>query len=291
MSTEKRMSNWLEQWQQLTKASLSIKDKQLFKEELARFLGHHSTIQTAILLGAQSDSTGSAFLSGYQSALRCIKVPLAANQWAALVVSEKGIKNPKQMKSRLRADKGKLLIDGEKSYAMLLGQGLDQLIVIVKDEQEQLVSLLLDANQNAIEVVESSVTKYFPDIPHASLRFNQLAVADSDILSSNAHHEINKPFRYWEDMHVSVALLSWAAKRVDDAAVLLEHIDDLEQSFQSSPDYYQLEIIEKIDQTLELIDRASEYFDSVDKDAWMRDRDMFLFGKNIRSLISSRLKQ
>ena len=284
------MSNWLALWQELKTASLSIKDQQFFKKELAKCLNEYSTIQTAILLGAQSDSTGCAFLSGYQSALRCINAPLSDDQLAALVVSEKGIKNPKQMKSQLVLENGKLLVRGEKSYAMLLGQGLDQLVVIVKDEQEQLVSLLLDANQKAIEVVESSVTKYFPDIPHASLRFNQLEVSDESILSSNSHHEVNKPFRYWEDMHVSVALLSWAAKCVSDPSALLEHIATLEQSFKSSPDYYQLEIIEQIDCTLGLMDSASSDFRSSDKEAWLRDRDMFLFGKNIRAMVVQRLK-
>src|SRR5690606_26242148 len=80
---------------------LSLAQWQPLRAALATSLQSLSTPQLCWQLGQQCESPGTAFFVGYQAAMRCLDPALPATMVAAFCISERGVRNPWQMHSRL----------------------------------------------------------------------------------------------------------------------------------------------------------------------------------------------
>lgn len=279
-------------------SSLSVNNLNQVKQQLALRLQQFDSLTSAAYLALQADSSSSAFLFGYQCAIRCLHPDCPPNVLAAFAVSEAGVKKPRDMQCRLIKDERGYYCQGEKNYAMLLGQGLERLYVIAQQEdlagKDKLVCFYLPVDNSAeksLEIVEKPQAKFFSELVHNAVKFNHTIIDEAHILVLDGHLQANKPFRYWEDIHVSVALLAWACRRVNTPQLLIEHMVLLASEFEQSPDYYRLAGLSLVNQCLELLDQASEEFNQQDLECWQRDRAMLLFGQQLRVMIGKKLMQ
>lgn len=279
--------------QKLTAPAFEFITPDLWRPMLAANLAEHDSLQAAFCSGLQAATPGMAFLFGYQSAIRCLHKDCPADQLAALVVSEKGVKSPKDFKASVLDTESGLLLSGDKSHAMLVPDLLDTMYVVAK-QAGKLVGVRLDnvaarmmATNSGIEIIKSVQSPFVQDIPHASVRFTELPVAH--LMVSDGHGRWNKPFRYWEDMHVAAAMLAWMYRWAGASEDLLGSYKQLQQQLQSSPAYYQAESFELLDLVLQQLDQQANALPEKKMALWQQDRLLLQMGAKIRQQVKSRL--
>lgn len=259
---------------------LSLAQWQPLRAALATALQSLPTPQLCWQLGQQCDSPGTAFFVGYQAAMRCLDPALPATMVAAFCISERGVRNPWQMHSRLnRAD---YHLTGNKSYAMLAGSGLDRVYVVARLDDD-LVAVVLNAD--AVDILPGAPQPFLPDLPHGAIHFDR-TISAGDIFCTDAHARLNKPFRCWEDVHAGLALAGWLQQfvPVDGQAV-----NALMQAFQEHPQGYDLRLLDAVEQLLRLMDSAAQQLPDDVRMIWQRDSVLLRFAQPVRDAIRQKL--
>lgn len=255
-----------------------------------------SLLHSAFFLGAQSATPGMAFLSGYQAALRCLD-PLCPNdQFAAFCVSEKGIKKPWDMKTQLHRNASYWRLNGGKGFVMLLPNTIDRLYVVAKREDGSLSCVQFPADTVGLSVTESLNAPFIKDIPHAGVLFDQVIIQDDQILTTDAHQQANKPFRYWEDVHVAMSMAGWMLRQLSESSgfeaiktLMMDKFCQLIEKFEECPDYYSLEGLDILDDCHQLMDLNSKNVTAKALEAWQTDRLLLQMGFKIRQQIRLKL--
>jgi hypothetical protein len=173
---------------------------------------HPDTVQQAIVGGFVADRLGWAFASGYQAALRALFPDAPADRICALCVTEADGNSPKAIKSSLRRDGGWQL-NGAKRWTTLGPDGA-LFFVAARDEaasRERPAIRLVKVPSGAagLKVENMPATRFVPEVPHARLQFENLAIGDGDILPGDGYDLYVKPFRTVEDIHVQAAVLAY----------------------------------------------------------------------------------
>src|SRR6185436_3999706 len=173
---------------------------------------HVDPIHQAIIGGFVADRVGWAFASGYQAALRALFPDAPADRICALCVTEADGNSPKAIKSSLRRDGGWQL-NGAKRWTTLGPDGA-LFFVAARDEaasRERPAIRLVKVPSGApgLKVENMPATRFVPEVPHARLQFENLAIGDSDILPGDGYDLYVKPFRTVEDIHVQAAVLAY----------------------------------------------------------------------------------
>jgi len=173
---------------------------------------HPDTVQQAIVGGFVADRLGWAFASGYQAALRALFPDAPADRICALCVTEADGNSPKAIKSSLRRDGGWQL-NGAKRWTTLGPDGA-LFFVAARDEaasKERPAIRLVKVPSGApgLKVENMPATRFVPEVPHARLQFENLAIGDGDILPGDGYDLYVKPFRTVEDIHVQAAVLAY----------------------------------------------------------------------------------
>ncbi len=250
----------------------------------------------AIFLGAQADSPGMAFLSGYQNAIRCLDKNCPANELAAFCVSEKGVKKPWDMMTSIVATGDGYRLSGQKGYVMLMPDELDRLYVIAKSENEQLVCAFLNSASKGLTVTEALKAPFVEDIPHTGVGFNQVHIAEAQLLKIDGHKEANKPFRYWEDIHVSLSMMAWMlreglnnGKSLQDFEDLTRLMCQLNEKFEEQPDYYSAESFPLLDECQDVLENHSKNLSQTSQNAWKKDRLLLQMGQKIRHFVRAKI--
>jgi acyl-CoA dehydrogenase len=176
---------------------------------LARAQETPATMVQAILGGYFADRVGWAFASAYQAALRALVPGLPPDTVAALCVTEKDGNTPRAVRSEWSGG----LLNGAKRWTTLGPEGQLFLVVAreacVSPERPSLRVLRVPAGRPGVQVEPMPPTPFVPEVPHASLRFEDVAVADSDALPGDGYLRYVKPFRTVEDLHVQAAVLAY----------------------------------------------------------------------------------
>ncbi|PPE73739.1 acyl-CoA dehydrogenase [Solimonas fluminis] len=179
---------------------------------LARSRETPDTLAQAILGGHFADRVGWAFASAYQAALRALVPDLPADTVAALCVTEKEGNAPRAIRSELRGGR----LNGSKRWTTLGPEGQLFLVVArdasVPSEVPALRVLRVHAGQPGVQVDPMPPTPFVPEVPHASLRFGNVEVAESAVLPGDGYLRYVKPFRTVEDLHVQAAVLAYLVR-------------------------------------------------------------------------------
>jgi len=279
-----------ELWAQaLSLPVLSVSTPYTMRLNLARLLRTSEAAEAAIISGLRSDIPASAFLSGYQVAMRAVDPTLSPEHWACLCVSEKGLQSLSSM-STLYHDGA---VTGRKSHAMLAHAGIDWFYVIARS-REGLVCRRISATAAGVEVEPASKNQaVIPELPHHSLVFD-LAITDHQYQRGDAHHTINKPFRYHEDVLTLLAFSGWCMRMVGSAPAarsdeLVVAVKKLASGYDPEAMGYSVAQLSAFDELLcelmayaeQLPEKAAEY--------WKRDRQLLLMGQKARDVIRKKL--
>lgn len=170
------------------------------------------TLAQAILGGYQADRIGWAFASAYQAALRALVPDLSSDTVAALCVTEKDGNSPRAIGSEWRDG----LLNGAKRWTTLGPEG-QLFLVVARDASVQsdlpaLRVLRIAATQPGVQVAPMPPTPFVPEVPHASLRFENVPMADAAVLPGDGYLHYVKPFRTVEDLHVQAAVLAYLVR-------------------------------------------------------------------------------
>lgn len=267
-----------------------------FRNQLKSGLQQHTTMYNSLYIGAQAATPGMAFLTGYQNAIRCLDPECPVDELAAFCISEKGVKKPWEMLTRITPCEGSYYLDGQKGYVMLMPDELDRMYVVAKSNDGQLCCLYLLAESSGISVTEALVAPFVEDIPHAGVRFDQVLIPAMQLLDIDGHHQANKPFRYWEDMHVTVAMLAWMLRQLIDngesitnLAEAVQLLCQLIENFEEQPDYYSLDSFPLLDEGLSLMEKYAQYLPKDAEKLWMKDRVLFQMGQKIRQKVQAKI--
>ncbi|MEK9766729.1 MAG: hypothetical protein VW274_09655, partial [Thalassolituus sp.] len=198
--------NLPESWvRALEQPVLSVTSPYTLRLNLARLLRTESRAEAAVISGLRSDLPATAFLCGYQTAMRFVDPALAPEQWAAFCISEKNLSSLRDMQTTFSGAE----VSGVKSHAMLMDKGIDWLYIVAKDK-DGLACRRLSAAAKGLSVLPSSGAEqpFIPELPHNGVRFNR-SLTDTGYYRGNAHEKLNKPFRYHEDILGLLALSGW----------------------------------------------------------------------------------
>jgi hypothetical protein len=288
---------WLQQ--ALLQPLLAYCDIEDFRHNMADSFQKSPNLQySALFLGAQSATPGMAFLSGYQSALRCLDPKCPNDHFAAFCVSEKGVKKPWDMETKLKQSGPDYFLNGRKGFVMLLPHVIDRLYVVAKCEDNSLSCVQLPANTVGLSIAESLNAPFIQDIPHAGIVFDDVVISANDVLTDKAHQQANKPFRYWEDVHVAIAMAGWMLRQLiatsgfeTDKSSSLKLICQLIANFERHPNYYSLEILDILDDFHQQLDVLSKNLPEAAFNIWQKDRLLLQMGYKTRHQIRFKFTQ
>jgi len=248
-------------------------------------------IELALVGGFSADRLGYAFASGYQAAAAALfprsDVP------AALAATEAGGVHPRAIHTRLSESK----LDGEKTFVTLGSYAQRFLVVAQKgqtaDGRPELCVVSID-RRPGVTLIEREPTPFAPEIPHARLVLEAVAVARDEVLPGDGYDVYLKPFRTVEDTHVLASLLGYLVgvgrksgwpeatiERLVAAAVVLATL----AASDPSSDATHVALAGALSLVRELLDEIEPLWERVDAETaerWKRDRVLLTVANSAR---------
>ena len=241
--------------------------------------------------GLRSDTPSTAFFCGYQAAIRFVDASLEAEQWGAFCVSEKGLKSLSSMKTRLDQERGWL--SGVKSHALMMGQGMDWLYILAKRDDD-IVALKIDANSDGIRIIPSDKSQPFvPDAVHSAIALEAVDVKAA-VIFIDAHANINRPFRYWEDVCVGLAFSGWIVRQLieqdcDISIELIDAIQKIQTEFSNNTQGYKIDTLKLVDDLYREMMIAGDKILGDASILWNRDRVLMVLGDKARQTLREKM--
>ncbi|MEZ4439174.1 MAG: hypothetical protein R3B72_08795 [Polyangiaceae bacterium] len=248
-------------------------------------------IEQALAAGFAADRLGYAFASGYQTALAQLLGERLALPTAFCVTEERDIA------TRLVEAEGSYHLSGAKSF-VTLGGFAERLLVVASSGHD-------DRGRNRLRVVALDHPEgltlepvadlpFVPEIGHATVRFDALPVAPSQLLPGDGYADYVKPFRTIEDLHIHAAILGWLLRLSRKAwpepiterllAAALS-IDALATHDPTSPAAH-VALAGALQHSAHLIDELDPLWASLDDETqsrWRRDRDLLRVASGARA--------
>lgn len=171
----------------------------------------------AIAGGAAADRIGWAFASGYQAALRALLPALPGDAVVAFCVTEAGGNRPKDMHTMLERDgEAGWRLSGSKRWATL-GPESTLFLVAARDasvsgERPAIKLVRLPSSAAGVRIDTMAPTRFVPEVPHAELHFEGVALEAGALLAGDGYEHYVKPFRTVEDLHVCAAQLAYTVR-------------------------------------------------------------------------------
>ena len=168
-----------------------------------------SPFSRAVAAGLAADRLALAFAAGYRSALLALTGEAGH---AALCITEQGSAHPRAIETRLERRGDEVVLSGSKSWATLAGNARTLLVAasIGRDGDRndiRLVRVPVDAKGVRMEAVPP--TPFTPEIPHARVTLEAVAVPSSAVFEGDGYTKWIKPFRTVEDIHVTAAAVAY----------------------------------------------------------------------------------
>jgi hypothetical protein len=179
---------------------------------------YEGTVERALWGGLHADRLGFAFVAGYGSALRSLFLhagaPLPSGK-VCLAATESGGAHPRAIETTLREQNGVFLLRGEKTFATLASRS-DELLVVASrgqsdDGRKRLAVVRVARDAKGLTIEDRPATPFAPEIPHAVVKLDEVAVESSAVLPGDGWNVWLKPFRTIEDTHVMASTVGYLA--------------------------------------------------------------------------------
>lgn len=167
----------------------------------------------ALAGGFRADRLAFAFASGYHAAHRSLFPMLPADRPCALCATEPGGAHPSAIQTALTDTGSGLKLRGEKTF-ITLGTRAELLLVVASEGQDsqgrnRLRMVAIDAKRPGVRVTALPELHFVPELPHAEMALEDVAVAPDEVLPGDGYTRYLKPFRTVEDCHVHLAALGY----------------------------------------------------------------------------------
>jgi acyl-CoA dehydrogenase len=262
-------------------------------------------IDAALYAGWAADRLGYAFVGGYEAALRALLLGAGVrlrSKRVSLAATESGGAHPRAIETRLvgfdRSD-GELRLRGEKTFATLASASETLLVVAsrgVGDDGKNRLSLVqVDRSAEGVTIEDRPTVAFAPEIPHARVKLDDVAVRAEDVLPGDGYSSYLKPFRTIEDIHVLAACLAHLVRasrlyRFDSAVTegalaLASALRDLARRNPSASETH-LALSGSLRATRRLIAESDAEWDKADetsRERWRRDLGLLVVADNARN--------
>ena len=164
-------------------------------------------IDRAVLGGLRADRLGFAFVVGYRAALHVLAPSAGPHALVALSATEAGGNHPRAIQTRLQGGR----LRGRKRWTTLGARAESVLVVATVGVDElgrnQLKVARVPIDRAGVRVSPMPDAPFVPEVPHAELTFDDVPVADDEVLPGDGYADYLKPFRTLEDVYVHAALV------------------------------------------------------------------------------------
>jgi len=266
-------------------------------------------VALAIAGGYAADRIGWAFASGYQAALRALVPDLPGDAVAAFCVTEAGGNRPKDIHTTLERDgESGWRLTGSKRWTTLGPEGALFLVAArdasVGGERPAIKLVRVPSNAPGLRIEPMPPTRFVPEVPHAQLHFEGVALAAGALLPGDGYERYVKPFRTVEDIHVVAAQLgytlrearrfAWPQEWVERALAALESLRLIAREDPASPATH-LALAGALALVGALLREADVHWaqapDAAARARWERDRPLGGVASKARALRSERAWQ
>jgi len=273
--------------------NISTANKQQLTEIMSQQLRSLPLAEAALACGYLSDTLSTAFFFGYQCAVRRLDPVLENYQFAAFAASEKGIRSSRDFETSVIQRGEDQIVCGTKSHVMLLERELlDAVYVLANNQDSQLVCLkVLTSDEGFTPQNSTKEQTFLKDVLHTPVVFDHCACEPGYYLA-DAHQRAFKPFRYWEDVMVSLSYAGWLIRTLSDAhstSMLTDSASTLIESYNESPDYFSqssLSLINKLATEMKLV---SKELPSSFRQEWQQDSALLMLGAVAREKVKAKL--
>ncbi|ARU04477.1 hypothetical protein CCO03_07135 [Comamonas serinivorans] len=263
----------------------------------------------AVRAGLTADRLAWAFGGGYQAAIRELQPQhLTGADTGSLCATEATGNRPRDIQSTLSTlPDGSLQLNGAKRWSTM-SPVATHLFVLVRDATEgdafarpTLKLVRVSAQAPGVRITPMPATAFTPELPHAELSLQQIAVAPDDVLPGDGWSDLVKPFRTLEDIFVSAACLShlvrvacdqaWPQTLVEDSLSALAALQVLaSQPPGAAATHIALAgTLRSIDQVYAAVDaHCANAPASAAVQAWQRDRKLFGLSAKTRGVRTER---
>jgi hypothetical protein len=172
-------------------------------------------IDRAVAGGFSSDRAGHAFVAGYQSALSSLFGDPLSAELGSFCATEKGGNRPRAIEATLENASGGRVLRGEKVWSSVATMAGVLFVVAsagvsAESGRKDLRVVRVAVHERGVRIEPMPPAPFIPEIGHARIVFDAVAVADRDVLPGDGYERYVKAFRTVEDLHVHAALLGYA---------------------------------------------------------------------------------
>jgi len=247
-------------------------------------------IDDAVLFGFRADRLAYAFASGYHAALRSLVPSLPRDHVVALAATERGGAHPRAIETRLVDG----TIEGRKQWTTL-GDVASTFLVVAStgvdaEGKNRLSVVRVDRAKLGVHVTTMPETPFAPEIRHAELVLEKVAIDEADVLEGDGYDRYLKPFRTIEDLHVHGALLGYlvglSRRRslpralTEELVALIVTTRELALDDPKAPEVH-VALGGLLSSARRLVESHDELLASVDE-RWARDRPLLLVAERAR---------
>lgn len=170
------------------------------------------SIGEVLAAAAAAPEPAQAFWVALQAALRRLIPTLSPDRAACLCISEEGGGHPLAIATTLMPSGDGWRLTGTKLWSTG-GVVADDLIVVAKagerDGRPDLRAARVDGRTTGLSRTPLPGLSLLPTLEHARVVFDDVCVAEADVLPGDAYLQIVRPFRTVEDIFVGAGLLGW----------------------------------------------------------------------------------
>lgn len=249
----------------------------------------------AIVAGFAADRVGWAFASGYQAALHALFPGVPEDKICALCVTEEAGNTPRAIKTSLSKSK----LNGAKKWTTLGPDGA-LFFVAARDEaasgeRSAIRIVRISSETSGVSIEEMPPTKFVPEVPHAKVKFENVAVSAEALLPGDGYELYIRPFRTVEDLHVHAAILAylvrealrlkWPESWIERALALLSSLQNLSVKDPSTPETH-VAVAGALATGAALVKESETCWKAATSDPaaqrWERDRELLKVAGGIR---------
>lgn len=251
--------------------------------------------------GFYANSVGQAFIYGYEIAIQRLTGLDTKDQLAAFCVTENKSTHPKSMQVSLsKGQQGKVLLAGKKDFVTLAGSTKWLLVAaksaVSSDGRNQIKLVKVDASLPGVDIETLPLLPFVPDVSHGVVTFDSVSIDESDVFSGDGYGDYVKPFRWFEDVNVFIALSGYLLKiaitnqwpvesRVEIISILTALIGM--QRMEADEPVAHIVMFDQVTRLERWLDRYDQAWGSVDSSvavAWKRDKGILKIASHARSV-------
>lgn len=248
--------------------------------------------------GFFADRVGFAFAAGYQAALSAL-FGVGPHQLASLSATEAGGARPRDLRTSLLPDGAGFRLSGEKVFTT--ASVPESLLFVVAttgpgpDGRPRLKVARVPASAPGVTLEPLTSLPFVPEVPHATVKLQNVAVASADVLEGDGYARYLKPFRTVEDLHVHAGVLGYLmslARRFDwprpvqEALLALVTCGVALAALPADAPETHVALAGFLAEARALLERCAPHLEQVEPEErarWNRDRPLFQVAERVRA--------